>query len=324
MALPALLFAGALAIVATAAQAQQQPQPRIQPKAAAKSAPAGTPAAEAQLRQRVEQLEEQLVDMQVLVGTLESLARGGGGGAAAPRTGGVTGASETARIDALETQVRAMTMQIEELSRALRQRQGRTEEMSPPPIRESALPPPAPPAGQGFASAPPPSAAPGGFGSLTVTPQAGDRIGQMISATPTPAQGGRLPPAINEASSAKELYETAYGYLLQQDYPAAETAFEEFLNRFPNDHLTADAQYWLGETLFVQRRYKPAGQAFLRVVQNHRQSGKAPNSLLMLAMTLEQLGQKDCALFSELESKHPNAPQDIKARARVVKQRVGC
>ena len=62
----------------------------------------------------------------------------------------------------------------------------------------------------------------------------------------------------------------------------------------------------------------------MRVVQNHRQSGKAPNSLLMLAMTLEQLGQKDCALFTELESKHPNAPQDIKARARVVKQRVGC
>ena len=320
--LPALLCAGALATAASLAQAQQQPtQPRIQPKAAAKSAPAGTPAAEAQLRQRVEQLEEQLVDMQVLVGTLESLARGGGGGGPS-RVGGGGGASETARIDALETQVRAMTMQIEELSRALRQRQGRTEDVAPP-VREAALPPAATSAGQGFASAPP-AAAPGGFGSLTVTPQGGDRIGQMISASPAPVQGGRLPPAINDTSSAKELYETAYGYLLQQDYPAAEAAFEEFLNRFPNDHLTADAQYWLGETLFVQRRYKPAGQAFLRVVQNYRQSTKAPNSLLMLAMTLEQLGQKDCALFGELETRHPNAPQDIKARARVVKQRVGC
>jgi tol-pal system protein YbgF len=316
--LPVFLCAGLFAFASSCVLAQQQP--RVQPKAAAKSAPAGTPAGEAQLRQRVEQLEEQLVDMQVLVGTLESLARGGGAAASPRPGGGFTGASETARIDALETQVRAMTMQIEELSRALRQRQGRGEEIAPPPTREGAL---SPPAGQGFAAAAVPEA-PGGFGSLTVTPQTGDRIGQMISATPAPVQSGRLPPAIADASSAKELYETAYGYLLQQDYPAAETAFEEFLNRFPNDHLTADAQYWLGETLFVQRRYKPAGQAFLRVVQNHRQSGKAPNSLLMLAMTLEQLGQKDCALFTELESKHPNAPQDIKARARVVKQRVGC
>ena len=318
--LPALLCTGALGIASSLALAQQQPPPRVQPKAAAKSAPAGTPAAEAQLRQRVEQLEEQLVDMQVLVGTLESLARGGGGGGPSRAVGGGGGgASEMARIDALETQVRAMTMQIEELSRALRQRQGRSDDPAPS-VRESAMPAPA---GQGFASAPPP-AAPGGFGSLTVTPQAGDRIGQMISASPAPVQGGRLPPAVNDTSSAKELYETAYGYLLQQDYPAAEAAFEEFLNRFPNDHLTADAQYWLGETLFVQRRYKPAGQAFLRVVQNYRQSTKAPNSLLMLAMTLEQLGQKDCALFGELETRHPNAPQEIKARARVVKQRVGC
>lgn len=326
--LPALLCVSALAFAAPWALAQQQP-PRAQPKAAAKSAPSGTPASEAQLRQRVEQLEEQLVDMQVLVGTLESLARGGGGGGGAARSGGSSGASETARIDALETQVRAMTMQIEDLSRQLRQRQGRSDD-GPPPVRESAMPSFG---SQSHAAAPPlspaaPSAAPStvpGFGSLTVTPQGGgDRIGQMISASPAPVEGSRLPPAVHDAASAKELYETAYGYLLQQDYAAAEAAFDEFLNRYPNDHLTPDAQYWLGETLFVQRRYKPAGQAFLRVVQNHRQSAKAPNSLLMLAMTLEQLGQKDCALFSELESKHPNAPQEIKARARVVKQRVGC
>jgi tol-pal system protein YbgF len=251
----------------------------------------------------------------VLVGTLESLARGG---SAPARAGSSSGASEAARIDALETQVRAMTMQIEELSRQLRQRQGGRGDDGPPPVREGVLPP----LGSQSQTASP-SAVPG-FGSVTVTPQGGDRIGQMISAAPGPVEGSRLPPAVHDAGSAKELYETAYGYLLQQDYAAAEAAFDEFLNRYPNDHLTADAQYWLGETLFVQRRYKPAGQAFLRVVQNHRQSTKAPNSLLMLAMTLEQLGQKDCALFTELETKHPNAPQEIKARARVVKQRVGC
>jgi tol-pal system protein YbgF len=320
LALPALACASAIALASSWALAQQpapgaSTAPRPQPKAAAKTAPAGAPASDAQLRQRVEQLEEQLVDMQVLVGTLESLARGG---SAPARAGGASGASEAARIDALETQVRAMTMQIEELSRQLRQRQGARGDEAPPPVREGALPP----FGSQSQAAAPPSAQ--GFGSVTVTPQGGDRIGQMISAAPGLVEGSRLPPAVQDAGSAKELYETAYGYLLQQDYAAAEAAFEEFLTRYPNDHLTADAQYWLGETLFVQRRYKPAGQAFLRVVQNHRQSTKAPNSLLMLAMTLEQLGQKDCALFTELETKHPNAPQEIKARARVVKQRVGC
>jgi tol-pal system protein YbgF len=283
--------------------------PRAQPKAARKEPVTGA-TGDAQLRQRVEQLEEQLVDMQVLVGTLESLARGGGGG---PREGGSSGASESARIDVLETQIRAMASQIEQLQQG-RQQSGRRDDATPFPTRE--------PSREG--SAPAPAGAPG-FGSVVVTPQGTrDPIGQIISTNPGRVDHGTLPPAITETGSAKELYETAYGYLLQQDYGAAEAAFEEFLRRYPKDQLTADAQYWLGETLFVQRRYKPAGQAFLRVVQQYRQSSKAPNSLLMLAMTLEQLGQKDCALFTELETKHPNASQEIKGRARVVKQRVGC
>jgi tol-pal system protein YbgF len=303
------------ALVRVQAPAQGTLPPRPQPKAARKEPVTGA-TGDAQLRQRVEQLEEQLVDMQVLVGTLESLARGGGG---APRPGGTGGASESARIDVLETQVRAMASQLEQLSQqGGRPQSGRRDDGPPFPARE----PLREPGREG--AAPPPAGAPG-FGSVVVTPQgARDPIGQIINSDPGRADQGALPPAISEAGSSKELYETAYGYLLQQDYGAAEAAFEEFLRRYPRDQLVADAQYWLGETLFVQRRYKPAGQAFLRVVQQYRQSSKAPNSLLMLAMTLEQLGQKDCALFTELETKHPNAPQDIKGRARVVKQRVGC
>ena len=129
---------------------------------------------------------------------------------------------------------------------------------------------------------------------------------------------------MTSASSPKELYETAYGYLLQQDYPSAEAAFDEFLRRHPNDRLAADAQYWLGETLYVQRRYKPAGQAFLKVIEKHQASNKVPNSILKLAQTLDQLGQKDCALFEELETRHPNAPADVKSKARALRQKVGC
>jgi tol-pal system protein YbgF len=296
------------------AQAPAPLPPRGQPKAAAPKGTAPSATGDGALRQRIEQLEEQLVDMQVLVGTLESLARGGGG---APREGSSSGASESARIDVLETQIRAMASQIEQLQQG-RPQTGRRDDGPAFPAREPLRDP-----GRGGSLAPPAGAP--GFGSVVVTPQGErDPIGQIISANPGRAEPGTLPPAIADSGSSKELYETAYGYLLQQDYGAAEAAFEEFLRRYPKDQLTADAQYWLGETLFVQRRYKPAGQAFLRVVQQYRQSPKAPNSLLMLAMTLEQLGQKDCALFTELETKHPNAPQDIKGRARVVKQRVGC
>ena len=319
-----------------------QPPPAVKAPAAAsnpESAPATRPSGETALRQRIDQLEEQLADMQVVIGTLESLGRSGGGAAAptdaavrssAPMSGPSGGSGvDNARMDSLETQMRAISDQIEQLTVQVRQLAGRRSEapLGPPPA--AIEPPPT-------RLATPEAARTPGFGSVTVTPGDSDAIGRLITATPiappiapptanaAPAGPQPLPPAAASAGSAKELYETAYGYLLQQDYGAAEVAFDEFLRRHPSDRLTPDAQYWLGEALYVQRRFKPAGQAFLKVIEQHKTSAKVPNSILKLAQTLDQLGQKDCALFEELEMRHPNAAPDLRSRSRALKQRVGC
>ncbi len=285
----------------------------------AATADEGGRSGDSQLRQRVEQLEEQLADVQVTMGTLESLGRGGGGSAAQRPAGG--GGVDQARLDSLEIQLRALAAQVEELSRQMRQseRRGDAAPLAPPERHAAGMPPP-----QGGTV----PARSGGFGDVTVTPSSGERdpIGSLLSGsapTPQPASA-TLPPAAANAGSPRELYETAYGYLLQQDYGSAEVTFDEFLRRYPRDRQAADAQYWYGETLYVQRRYKPAGHAFLKVIEDHGGSSKVPHSILKLAMSLEQLGQKDCGLFTALETRHPNAPADIKTKARALKQRVGC
>ena len=310
--LVAVAIACGTSMIAAPSFAQQQARTK-----AAKSPASGD--GDSQLRGRVEHIEEQLADIQVTVGTLESLGRRGA--ASAPAPGGVAPASggvDQARIDSLETQIRALTAQLEQLSSQVRQLAGQRRgdvapAMAPAPYA-------APPA---FGQAP----AAGGFGSTTVTQHggSGDQIGRVIeSNAPQPASvASALPPSVN-GGNPRELYETAYGYLLQQDYGAAEAAFDEFLRRFPQDRLAADAQYWLGETLYVQRRYKQAGQSFLAVIEKHKTSAKAPNSLLKLAQSLEQLGQKDCGIFSELEGRYPNAPADVRVKARALKQRQGC
>ncbi len=338
------------------ATAQAAPQPKAQAKTPPVKAPSKDEAAprggDSQLRHRVEQLEEQLTDMQVTMGTIESLGKGGGAQAAS--TSGFAGAGgsvEQARVESLETQIRALTHQVEQLSDQVRQLNGNrrgevSPSFSPSAGNPSGGPPPGPggagsagreafpsPARPEFAAtrpgpppfdparAPPPAA--GGFGSVTVNPSQREAMGPLGGSEPPSRPLPPLSPTAANAGSPKELYETAYGYLLQQDYGAAEVAFEEFLKRHPTDRLGADAQYWLGETLFVQRRFKPAGQAFLRVIEKHQASAKVPNSMLKLAMTLEQLGQKDCGLFNELDSR-ASTPADIKAKGRALRQRVGC
>ncbi|MBY0224825.1 MAG: tol-pal system protein YbgF [Hyphomicrobium sp.] len=303
----------ALLAVAGVAEAQTAADA---PPAATKAKPAGGGGGDGDLRRRVQQLEEQLVDLQVVIGTLESLARSGGA-SPAPRivapVGG--GAADAGRIDALETQVRALSSQIEQLQ-----------------------------SGQG--GAPSYSAAPSTFGSTTVNAGEGDPIGGLIAQdsavapAPLPPANERISPAqpagpstsdmaaIDPAAAGdpKQAYERAYGFLLQQEYAAAQAGFRDFLKAYPRDSLVPNALYWLGETHYVQRSYADAAEAFDLVTQAYGNSPKAPDSMLKRGMALAALGKKAdaCGVLGQLPGKYPSAPPHLKSKADSERQRIGC
>ena len=315
----AALAAACVALSAAHAFAQSPDAAKATAKADGKAqAAAAAGSGDSSLKSRVESLEEQLVDMQVVVGTLESLAKQGGGSAQPAFRNSSGGGVDVVRVDALENQVRALSGQVQQLSDQVRS-------MGGVPRRAEST---------GAAIAPQAANGTSAFGSTTVTPE-GDAIGGLIDGNAPPAGNfGGTPPPVATAALApaggggdpKQLYETAYGYLLQRDYGAAEAAFDDFLKRFPSDSLSGNAQYWLGESHFVRGQYKAAAGAFLKGYQTYAQSAKAPDSLLKLAMSLDRLGQKDaaCSSFSELNAKFPNAPQSVKTRAQSERQRVGC
>ncbi len=306
--------------------AGSSPAPKAAAKtAAAKSDTTAAPAAtgEAALRQRIEQLEEQLVEMQVTVGTLDSLAKGGSSSSSGVYRGGAaadSGGADAGRIAALETQVRALATQVDQLAQQVRQSNAR--------------------GGAGQAAAGLPAAAPVATANAATAgqPDNSDPIGRLVyngSTAGNPAagvvpQGAAAAPSMAAASasdaSSKQAYESAYGYLLQQDFAAAEGAFDDFLKRYPSDPLAGNAQYWLGETFFARGQFKPAAAAFLKVSQSYPRSAKAPDSLLKLAMSLDKLGAKDaaCASYADLNAKFPNAPGHVKNRADTERRRLGC
>ena len=288
-----------------------------------------------QLRQRVEQLEEQLVDIQVTIGTLETLARsgatGGIGQAApinnrqlAPSPGGQTG-DQSARIAALETQIRALTAQVEQLSRpgaaanTARQPSAGQQQLSGQQATAAwqangrETPAAAPSAGQGF-------------GATTIQPRSSDRIGNLLQQDRTAALGSSQLPPVSADEDPQQKYEAAYGLLLQQEYGAAQQAFADFVGKYPKHPLAGNAQYWLGESHYVRVRYKDAAGAFLAGYRKFNASAKAPDSLLKLAMSLDRLGQKTaaCSSLGELGAKFPSAPAHVKRRALQERRRLRC
>ena len=337
--------ATAAILLAASGPASAQQLPPVQPGPAAKAATKGgkaaapaaaveksaAPAAENPLRARVEQLEEQLVDLQVTIGTLELLARttGTASPVAAPRSpaiaaGGGDPGGVAARVDGLEIQLRALLAQVEQLTDQVRQLNSRRSAAPDPgETRTAAAPAPAVAPFRSTVPATEPRAS-GGFGSTTVTPSSGDPIGGLISSEQARPQPAAVP--AGDVGNSKQLYETAYGYLLQQNYGAAEAAFADFLATHPSDPLAGNAQYWLGESHFVRGQYKQAAGAFLKGYQTYARSAKAPDSLLKLAMSLDRLGQKDaaCTSYGELNTRFPNAPQTIRSRADSERRRIGC
>jgi TolA-binding protein len=65
--------------------------------------------------------------------------------------------------------------------------------------------------------------------------------------------------------SPKRTAEESYNYALdlarQLDFENAEKAFKEFLIKYKNNKLQADAQYWLGRVYFAQKKYEEAAIA---------------------------------------------------------------
>lgn len=127
-------------------------------------------------------------------------------------------------------------------------------------------------------------------------------------------------------NTPKDEYDLAYGYVLRKDYALAEEGLRAFLKNHPKDRLVADANYWLGESLFQRQRYREAAESFLTVSTKFDTAGRAPDSLLRLGQSLAALKEKDaaCATLGEIPRKYPKAPANLKQASAQEQKRLGC
>ena len=142
------------------------------------------------------------------------------------------------------------------------------------------------------------------------------------SATGTYQLQATLPPT----ATPKDEYDLAYGYLVRRDYALAEESFRTFLRKYPSDRAVAEANYWLGESLFQRQRYRDAAESFLNVSTKFDKSGKAPDALLRLGQSLAALKEKEaaCATFVEVGRKYPRASPTVRQGVEREQKRVGC
>jgi tol-pal system protein YbgF len=181
-----------------------------------------------------------------------------------------------------------------------------------------------PPAASGPMDISPPSRAGGGYQQDLVPQQQTGPSG--ISGNSGNAGGSSAQAALGGAGDPQSTYDIAYAFILQRDYVSAGEAFNDFLQRYPQDKLAGNAQYWLGESYYAQGQYREAADAFLTGYTQYESGGKAPDSLLKLGMSLQALGQKDaaCASFAEFSKKFPGASKSMMNRVQAEQKGAGC
>jgi len=127
-------------------------------------------------------------------------------------------------------------------------------------------------------------------------------------------------------NTPKDQYDLAYGYVLHKDYGLAAETFRAFLRQYPSDRMAAEAQYWLGESLFQQQQYREAAESFLAASTKYETTARAPEALLRLGQSLAALGEKEaaCASLGEVLRKYPRATQNIRQSVEREQKRVRC
>ncbi len=153
-----------------------------------------------------------------------------------------------------------------------------------------------------------------------------DENGNPISATVEDVIENTEVAAIPSGANAEETYRVAYDHVLAGEYADAESGFRAHIDQYPKDKQTADARYWLGESLAGQGKHREAAEILLDAQRDYPKAKKAPDMLLKLGVSLAALDNKDvaCATFAQVTKKYPKAGPTLLSRVAEEQAKAGC
>jgi tol-pal system protein YbgF len=122
-------------------------------------------------------------------------------------------------------------------------------------------------------------------------------------------------PAANPQTRGQ--FDSALDLLAKARYDDARAAFRSFADANPDDPLTPQAVYWVGDIAFVQKDYPNAAHAFAEQIKKYPSSSRGPDSMLKLGQSLIAMGQtkEGCMTLGALPSRYPNASKTVASQA---------
>jgi tol-pal system protein YbgF len=142
-----------------------------------------------------------------------------------------------------------------------------------------------------------------------------------VSPVPLPASGGEMtvqPPPI-ASEDPVQVYQSAFRDYQRGNYDLAIAGFRDFVLRNPNSELSGNAAYWIGESLYSQKKYREAIQQFDSVVTRYPKSDKVAGALLKKGYGYIALGEKSQGIvqLQYVVHEHATSPEAALARQKL-------
>lgn len=152
------------------------------------------------------------------------------------------------------------------------------------------------------------------------SPQNTVTLGNVPTPPPTTLEAAAAP---TNNLSEEQSYQQAFKAVQDGRYEQASTALEQYLQAFPKGSHSDNAQYWLGEAYYAQKKYNPALASFNALLDKYPDSGKRPSALLKMGYVYYELKDKTAAraIWERVRAEYPNTATARLAGERLQKLR---
>jgi tol-pal system protein YbgF len=215
-----------------------------------------------------------------------------------------------ARMEELQTQMRALNGRIEQLEHKLDQLQRTQASAAQAPAQEPSMPP----SGTVVMEEAPPSSHP-------PRPQAQASVQSPPSAAEISPRTGvvSLSPDVQGKNAEQPEFDRGLHLMQQKKYDEARKEFQGFVSKFPKSGLEETALYDIGECYFLEKHYEEAIKAYQQVVDKYPKGGKTASALLKQGMGWQQMGETTMAriIYTRLVEKFPGSTQAQAAQKKL-------
>jgi tol-pal system protein YbgF len=148
-----------------------------------------------------------------------------------------------------------------------------------------------------------------------------ERLSEQFAALEKLIEDGPKQPVFAQITPGdpEQLFAVAFSDYSRGNDALALSEFRQYVRTYPDSELADNAEYWIGEILYAQKKYQDAADAFIRVFDISPKGDKVAIALYKRALALAEMGRRDEAVaqLSALIKAYPKRLESEMAKQRL-------